>query len=199
MIKKNEWALRDRISIAEVDVFPEDLYRAQLEEHLMGEYPMLPWRDHLSEAESVKLKSLRENIQSRYDLRLALLDGDELIGWSYGWQEVFDVSSFFMGASMVLPEYRKQGLYSELVKRVLEITKEMGFQSIWSTHIMTNNAVLIAKMKLGFTITGLECNVNYGNLVKLTYHHSELRRRTTKFRAGGTRDTEILTILNGAR
>lgn len=195
MIKKNEWSLDNGITIAEIDTFPEEIYRTQLEEHLMGEYPMLPWREHLSENDVAKIKALRDKVQNRYDLRLALLDGDKLIGWSYGWQDVFDHSSFFMGASMVLQDYRRRGLYSELVKKVFEITKEVGFQSIWSTHVMTNNPVIIAKMRLGFTITGFESNVNYGNLVKLTYHHSDLRRRAAKFRAGAIGETEVLNML----
>ncbi|MCB0413752.1 MAG: GNAT family N-acetyltransferase [Bdellovibrionales bacterium] len=195
MKKLNEWNIQDNFCIAEVDEFPNELYRTQLNENLMNEYPMLPWRSQLDDIETEKVKKLKEKVKDKYELRLALLNEEELVGWTYGWQEVFDHTSFFMGASMVLPKLRRQGLYSKLVEKVLEITKELGFQSVWSSHIMTNNPVIIAKLRLGFTITGFESNVNYGNLVKLTYHHSELRKKATKFRAGAVKESEVLKLL----
>ena len=197
MKKLKEWEIQKNITIVEVERFPDDLYRSQLQEHLMGEYPMLPWREKLSEEELEKVNDLKSKVKDKYELRLALLKNEELIGWTYGWQEVFDHSSFFMGASMVLPEFRKNGFYSQLVSRVISITRDLGFQSIWSTHIMTNNPVIIAKLKLGFQINGFESNVNYGNLVKLTYHHSDLRKRVTKFRAGAIGDDELRDIMLG--
>ena len=163
----------------------------------MGDYQVLPWRKHLADDELDKVNALQENIKGKYELRLAILKGDELIGSSYGWQSVFDFSSFFMGASLIIPKYRKKGLYSELVKRVIEVTKELGFQSIWSTHIMTNNPIIIAKLKLGFSINGFESNVNYGNLVKLTYHLSELRNQVTKYRAGAIGDDKVRDLILG--
>ncbi|MDC0980396.1 GNAT family N-acetyltransferase [Bdellovibrionales bacterium] len=197
MNKLNEWKIDNEFVIAEVEKFPDDLYKAQLQEYLMGEYRMLPWRKQLSDVELEKVNDLKNRVKDRYDLRLALLKSEELVGWTYGWQEVFDSSSFFMGASLVLPEFQKQGLYTKLVGKVIEITKGLGFQSIWSTHIMTNNSVIIAKLKMGFCINGFESNVNYGNLVKLTYHHSDLRKRATKFRAGAIGDDGIRNLLLG--
>lgn len=193
----NRWKLKDYFSICEVDQYPDDLYKSQLQEHLMGEFPMFSWRKPLSNEEKEKVKKLAENIKGKYELRVALLKDDELVGWSYGWQEIFDSSSFFMGASLVLPEYRRKGLYSKLVNKVLEITKELGFQSVWSTHIMMNNPVIIAKLKMGFYINGFECNVNYGNLVKLTYHHSDFRQKVANFRAGAIKDDEARNLILG--
>jgi hypothetical protein len=49
---------------------------------------------------------------------------------------------------------------------------------------MTNNPVLIAKLKLGFSINGFEVNTRYGALVRLIYHHYEMKKNALKFRAG---------------
>jgi ribosomal protein S18 acetylase RimI-like enzyme len=100
-----------------------------------------------------------------------------------------------MGASVVIPEYQRQGLYSELIKKVFEITKEQGFQSIWSLHVMTNNPVIIAKLKMDFTIYGFEVNTRYGALVRLIYHHSEIKRKAIRFRAGAVKENEIHEVL----
>ena len=197
MKKTNEWTLDQGFTIAEVDKFPDELYSSQLNEHLLGEYPTLPWRDYLTRSDAQKINALKHNLKEKYELRLALLKNNELVGWSYGWQEATDYTNFFMAASMVLPEFRNKGLYTELVKKTLSITSQMGFQSIGSSHIITNNPIIIAKLKLGFQINGLESNVKHGNLVKLTYHHSELRNRVTKFRAGAVGDNETRDLILG--
>jgi hypothetical protein len=86
-------------------------------------------------------------------------------------------------------------LYSALLKKVIEITKEKGFQSIWSLHVMTNNPVIIAKLKKDFTIFGFEVNTRYGALVRMVYHHSEIKRRALRFRAGAVNDNEVREAL----
>jgi|SaaInlStandDraft_6_1057023.scaffolds.fasta_scaffold61619_3 GNAT superfamily N-acetyltransferase len=193
----NEWNIGENITIAEVDKFPVGLYNAQARSYLMKDYPMLPWRKHLTVNELDKVELLKTNVQGKYELRLALLKDDELIGWTYGWQDSFDYASFFMGASVVLPHYRNRGLYTQLVQKVIEITDKLGFQSIWSTHIMMNNPVIVAKLKLKFHINGFESNVNYGNLVKLAYHHNDLKNRVANYRAGAIADDEIRDIILG--
>ncbi len=106
------------------------------------------------------------------------------------------MSSIFMGTSLILPEFRRKGLYSALTSKVIEITKQIGFQSIWSMHVMTNNSVLIAKLKMDFNIYGFEVNTKYGALVRLVYHHNEMKRKVLNFRAGAIGDTEVLKVLS---
>ncbi len=195
MEKIKVWKLDDSVSVAEVDRFPDDLYTKQLKQHLLADYPMLPWRENLAGDEVEKIRSLSNNIKEKYFLRLALIKNDELIGWSVGWQDSVDDATFYMAASLVLPGFRQKGYYSELVRCVLERTKEHGFQSLSSRHVMTNNPVLIAKMKLGFIVSGFEVTPVHGALIRLTYHHDELRKAAARFRAGAIGETEILRLL----
>lgn len=94
-----------------------------------------------------------------------------------------------------MPEFQRQGLYSSLAKKVFEITKDAGFQSVHSLHVMTNNPILIAKLKLGFQIYGFEVNTRYGALVRMIYHHNEMKRRTLKLSAGAFDDVEVMQSL----
>jgi GNAT superfamily N-acetyltransferase len=190
-----EWKFSEAIKIAEVDQYPTDIHAKHIDNFIMNDVPMLPWHDSLEENVKIKLKDLKSKLKDQYKLRLAVLENGELIGWSLGWQDSFDQASFFMGASIVVPEKRKRGIYTALVNKVLEVTKEAGFQTVWSMHLMTNNPVIIAKLKLGFNISGFEVNTLYGSLVKLTYHHSDLRKKALKFRAGAVGEKEIMDLL----
>jgi ribosomal protein S18 acetylase RimI-like enzyme len=187
------WSLNEGIKIAIVDEFQNDVYMKQLNENLMDEYPFLQWQKELSDNEEDKLKQLGQTQKDNYKLRIALLKNDELIGWSFGWME--SPTTFFMGASIVLKEYRKNGYYSMMVQKVFEITKEIGFQSVSSFHVATNNPIIIAKLKLGFTITGIQLDATHGILVKLVYNHNELLNRATKFRAGAIGEDKVLKLL----
>lgn len=179
-----ELSKKDDFSIVEVERYPKKTFYDQLKEHLQTEFPMLPWRERLNDEDSKKHKSLEARLKGQFNLRLAIIKDEQLVGWSFGFQDSVDTGTFYMAASMVLPEYQRRGLYSELVSQTLQLTREAGFRSVASRHIIVNNPVLIAKMKLGFTISGTELTAIHGNLVKLVYHHCDLRQKTQKFRAG---------------
>jgi hypothetical protein len=49
---------------------------------------------------------------------------------------------------------------------------------------MTNNDVIIPKLKAGFLITSFELSDTFGSLVHLTYYPSPLRRKVQVYRAG---------------
>ena len=91
--------LSDSIILAEVDKFPDDVYRKQLSEWLLTDYPFLQWRELLPDAEQTKLKSMGENLSLNWKLRVGLFVEGELRGWSFGWQDSAD--SYYMGASAV--------------------------------------------------------------------------------------------------
>lgn len=189
----DSWSLDHVTKIAVVDEFPNELYMKQLNENLMSEYPFLQWQKELSTEAKEKMKILGTLQKDNYKLRIALLKNDELIGWTFGWME--SPTTFFMGASIVLKEYRKNGYYSKMVEKVFEITKEKGFQSVSSFHITTNNPILIAKLKLGFNIVGIQLDAIHGILIKLMYHHNELLNSATKFRAGAVEEITVLNLL----
>lgn len=148
-----------------------------------------PWRQHLTEKETDDMALLSKNKGTPYRLLLALFKDDEFVGWSFGDQKNVD-NDYYMRNSAVLPEHRRQGLYSALMTTHLEIVNEKGFQKITSSHHVTNNAVLIPKLKAGFIISGFEMDDGFGLLVNLTYFTNPLRREMMDVRAGLTRPSD---------
>jgi hypothetical protein len=176
-----------------VDQFPGETHRTQANNYLLKDYPFLPWKEKLTEEEALQVQQLRENLKSRYLLRVVLLFQDELVGWSFGWQE--SAESFYMAASLVIPTFRRKGLYTQIVKRVLAITKEKGFQTVSSSHILTNNSVIIAKLKLGFIIKGVELDPVHGSLLRMAFHHNSLMTSAARFRAGALKEPGVQDLL----
>jgi hypothetical protein len=93
-----------------------------------------------------------------------------------------------------LPVHRERGLYSNLLDVALRLLTEKGFQRIWSSHTVTNNRIIIPKMKRGFVITGTSFNEMAGSLVHLTYYTSSLRKKIMDFRSGHRTDQQIKDI-----
>ncbi|MCD8528388.1 MAG: GNAT family N-acetyltransferase [Chitinophagales bacterium] len=122
----------------------------------------------LSEKEKQKVKTLADNYAPKETLALLCKDKDKVVAWSYGFQTKVD--TFYMMNSGVLEDYRKQGIYTHMLELVVGKAKEMGFQKIDSRHNMTNNAVIIPKLKFGFKISGFELEPTYGTLVHLAYY-----------------------------
>jgi len=151
-------------------------------------------RDALSDDERARIKKLDGSMGEPFMLRLGVFHGDEFVGWHLGRQD--SASSFYMQNSAILPAHRRKGLYNELVKRALEVATELGFQSIWSRHNATNNAVIIPKLKQGFVISGMEVSDVFGTLVHLTYFPKEVRRKMMDFRVGQIKpDAETKKLL----
>lgn len=135
-----------------------------------------------SQDEIDKLDSLFHSLGRPNSLSLLVYDGDTLVGWSVGNQTESD--GFYMRNSAVFPQYRRQGVYSEMMRRMIERITAMGFQRIISRHHCSNNAVIIAKLKHGFMISGIEVTDIFGTLVQLTYYPNEKRRDVFAYRVG---------------
>lgn len=151
------------------------------------------WHQHISESELENLKTLGKHMGDPLRIRLAVFKGDQFVGWSAGDQKSSEI--YYMRNSAILPEHRRQGLYSELLKTNIEMLTEKGFQKIYSRHSQTNNAVIIPKLKAGFIITSLELDDMFGTMVHLSYYTNPLRRKMMDFRTGNLRpDEEIKKI-----
>ncbi len=148
-----------------------------------------------SPGEKEKLKNLSERMGSLYQLHLGLFSPqNEFVGFSFGFQESED--TFYMAASAILPEHRGHQLYSELVKYVLQKTTEEGFQKIYGSHCATNNAVLIAKLKLGFVFSKVELSDMFGTILHLQYFTNPLRRKIMDYRSGfRVPDREVKSVM----
>lgn len=135
-------------------------------------------------------KTYNASFQDMKELRWVAKYNDEIIGWSFGIQK--SEEDFYMINSAVLPEYRNNGIYTKLLALTVEKCKEMGFQRIYSRHHMSNNAIIIPKLKYGFTITGFEIDDRFGTMAILSYYTNELRREMMSVRDGSVKVTERL-------
>jgi GNAT superfamily N-acetyltransferase len=138
---------------------------------------------YYSETENEKMEQLKKRMGDLYSLNLGLYSpSNEFVGFSFGAQETEE--TFYMMASAVLPEHRGKGLYSEMVKIVIQKCSEAGFQKIYGTHCATNNAVLIPKLKLGFIFSKIELSDMFGTIIHLQYFTNPLRRKVMDYRSG---------------
>jgi ribosomal protein S18 acetylase RimI-like enzyme len=114
-------------------------------------------------------------------LRIACFRGETLIGWTYARPSA--TRQLNMINSGVASAERRTGLYSRLVGMVIEHAAARGYAAVASRHAATNNGVIIAKLKLGFFVSGFEYSEVYGPVVCLTYLVGELRRTLFQTRA----------------
>jgi hypothetical protein len=70
------------------------------------------------------------------------------------------------------------------MKEMLKRATEKGFAKIYSRHIITNNAILVAKLKLGFKLTNFELSDSFGTMVHLTYYPSKIKNEILDFQSG---------------
>ena len=122
-------------------------------------------------------------------LRIGAFRNGELIGWTYGWCE--REHHFYMAHSGVIDAARRQGVYSQLVRLVIEHAQSRGYTSITSRHVTVNNSVIIAKLQLSFRVSGFAYSEVYGPLVHLTYLVGEPRRQFYRARAAPLRPPTV--------
>jgi hypothetical protein len=70
------------------------------------------------------------------------------------------------------------------MREVEVIVRQRGGIAISSQHVATNNAVLIAKLKLGYVIAGTEYVDQMGLLVRLVLHLEPSRQALFAERTG---------------
>ena len=87
-----------------------------------------------------------------------------------------------LNSGVANPERRK-GVYSQLVQTVLGHAESQGYAAVTSRHVAANVGVIIAKLRMGFQISGFEYSEVYGPLVLLTYCVGEPRRGLYRVRA----------------
>jgi RimJ/RimL family protein N-acetyltransferase len=93
-------------------------------------------------------------------------------------------AAYLMTHAQVHPDHQGQGLYTEIVRRVIAYTGELGFERILSEHGVGNNAVLVPKLKLGFRIVAFEIEPAFGLTLRLAYFHDPEQLAAYAFRYG---------------
>lgn len=187
----SSWRIDDDYEIREMKAEEFDpLFQKYTKQFFDDVTQVFRLREALDDRECEQIKKLSANMGEPYSLHLGVFYKDEFVGWHYGRQD--SATSFYMQNSGILPDHRRKGLYTEIVKRVLQITTELGFQGIWSRHNTTNNDVIIPKLKMGFVITTIEVTDIFGALVHLHYFPKEIRRKMMDYRVGQIKpDAEI--------
>jgi hypothetical protein len=147
----------------------------------------------LSENEKEKLSKLNRLKDNNYKLRLYILKGNIRIGWFLG--EQISRETFYMRNTGIFKEYRNKGVYTRLLFLLIEILREEGFLKITSSHIVTNNNVIVPKLKAGFLISGFEISDRFGLFINLTYNFIEMRNKIMRYRTGEIAADEQLTQL----
>ena len=155
-----------------VDSFPEPEHTALVEQAFSdyGESELLAEVAR----EEMAARSIGQAPASERSLRIGAFRDNRLVGWTLASPE--GASLLYMINSGVAPEERKKGIYSELARLVIQHAKSEGFVAILSRHSASNNAVIIAKLKLGFFVSGFEYSEVYGPLVRLTFLIGDLRK-----------------------
>jgi RimJ/RimL family protein N-acetyltransferase len=82
-----------------------------------------------------------------------------------------------MTSTGILPEYRRRGLYTAFLKGLLSYLYALGYERITSKHQLNNRAVIIAKLRAGFNILGVDADERWGAQVQLGYFFQDDRRR----------------------
>ena len=155
-----------------LDKFPEPAYAA-LAERAFSDYEESELLTEVARQE-LAARSDTQDVVNERALRIGAFRDDTLIGWTYACPE--GASLLYMINSGVSPAERQKGIYSELARLVIEHARSRGYVAILSRHAANNNPVIIAKLKLGFFVSGFEYSEVYGPLVRLTFLLGNLRR-----------------------
>ncbi|HEU4323328.1 MAG TPA: hypothetical protein VFS21_09255 [Roseiflexaceae bacterium] len=170
-------ALHNSVSVVSVD--HETFWRA-VETIPPEEGPFAPSASlgHYAPPEGQAAQStlLRQAARANHEEYLLLLDEcKRCVGWSYG--RMRDVRTFLMAHSAVVRPRQREGLYTALLGVLLPYLRVLGYERVTSNHMVTNRAVLIAKLKAGFIISGMALDERFGAQVSMTYFFDEERRQ----------------------
>ena len=155
-----------------IDQFPEPAFSA-LAAQAFSDYETSELLTDVFNAEAAR-RSKSLNVDDDSALRIGAFLGDSLIGWTFARPR--GEGHLHMVNSGVAPGQRNQGVYSKLVQLIIDHARSHGYVDILSRHSTSNNAVIVAKLKLGFFVFRFEYSEIYGPLVRLTFLLGELRR-----------------------
>jgi len=116
----------------------------------------------------------KQHSRSASEWIIFLSKNDQPIGWFYGYME--DGETFFIDTIGLIPEYRRAGVYTAFLVQLLAYLRAKGYERVTTSHHPNNRAALIADLKTGFNIVGMELHESHGVLVKMAHSLHEDRR-----------------------
>jgi RimJ/RimL family protein N-acetyltransferase len=116
-------------------------------------------------------------------------ENEEPIGWFYGYME--DEDTYFIDTIGFVPEFRGIGLYSAFLRQMIVYLKAIGYERLATSHHPNNRAAIIADLKTGFNIVGLELHESHGPILRTALILHEDRRRA--FEQGFSMQPEIMS------
>lgn len=121
------------------------------------------------EARHERLERLRKlHARSSPEWLVFFNAADEPIGWFFGYME--DEETFFIDTIGLVPAFRGQGIYSAFLRQFIAYLRAMGYERLTTSHGPNVRAALIADLKAGFDIVGIELHEGHGVWVKTAYH-----------------------------
>jgi ribosomal protein S18 acetylase RimI-like enzyme len=171
-----------QITLRPLELVPESELSALANEVFEDEQPSELLAEVLA-AEAATKGGRTEKTQDMFGL--AAFRGSALVGWTEGYR--VGSNQFHMLNSGVVATERRTGVYSQLVRAVLTHAESQGYIAVKSLHVAANSPVIIAKLRLGFHISGFEYSEVCGPLVQLKYLLGESRRSLYKARAASIR------------
>lgn len=192
----NEWVLENGYKIRQItDQEFDSLYRKHQRNHFDEQNQIFRLTEAFSKEELERFEKLKKQMgESIYKLHL-LAESPEgkFAGYTFGFQE--SGITFYMCSSLVAVEHRRKGLYTSLLEKVMELTVAEGFQTLYSRHYLSNNSVIIPKLKKGFHVSGIETSDLFGTTLILTYYSNATRNEVFSYRTGETKPSEKVSEL----
>ncbi len=123
--------------------------------------------------------------------------GENLVAVFCG--EQHNGSTYRMWHSNVHNDFRRRGIYHQILRCTIAYTESLGFDRIVSEHAPGNNAILIAKLSAGFRITAMEVDPGVGTSIVVQYFHNADHLAAYEYRCGlATMNSRILKESYGA-
>lgn len=110
-----------------------------------------------------------------------VIKDNQVVGWHYS--RPWNSRTAYMGNSGLLLTHQRKGLYTKLLAFVLAVLKSEGFQHVRSQHHVTNNAIILPKLRAGFCIQSVQIDDN-GVMVVLQYNFNKVYRDYMDIRSG---------------
>lgn len=153
---------------------------ARIEDRIFGEYFAFRWDAARTPEQQARVQQLGQ-MPVGIQVCLGLFFEDELVGWHFAQQ--LDRQTIVMRDTGWLPEHQNKGLYKKLLPELLKLFEALGFELVISYHRMTNNQVIVPKLKAGFFINGMRVD-HYGSNVELIYAFNPDYREALHARSG---------------